>query len=311
MSRFGPLLLASSLLLAACGGDDDDSSDGGPPDVATRICREWAPAVARANVQDEGLSEISGIVTSAADPDLLWVHEDSGGPAVITALGLDGRTRGTVTLTGVANIDWEDMAAGPCGDQACLFVGDFGDNGNSRTDVSILRLVEPAVDGDGFELEVAPDVLPYGYADGPVDAEAMFIDVDGHPVIVEKVLGGSAALHRLAELTPDDPVVAEELAVIATSEEGAGLASAVTGADLRRDGASLLIRTYGQLLEYPVPDGGLAELGQVERQVMPRGVELQGEAACWSPDGLSAWHVAEGGGAVIYEVPCLVAEELE
>ena len=290
---------------------DDDSSDVDPDPVVPRVCATWADAVARADVQDGGLSEISGIAISAADPDLLWVHEDSAGPTVLTALGLDGRTRGTITLEGVTNVDWEDIALGPCGAQTCLFVGDFGDNGWSRDEVSILRIEEPAPQADGFAHVVTPEVLPYTYVDGPVDAEALFIDASGLPVVVDKRMDGTARLHRLPELTPGVPVVAEELATIVTTEGEGNLASAVTAADLRRDGVLLLIRTYGKLLEYPVGEGGLAGLGEVQWRELPRGIELQGEAAAWSPDGLSAWHLAETANATMWEVPCAEVVDLE
>ena len=307
------LLTAGLCLAAACGGgpaDDDTTgpSDDDEGDPATQACREWGEPIAWGSVQDEGLSEISGIVPSAADPDLFWVHEDSGAAAVITALGLDGRTRGTILLEGVANTDWEDLASGPCGDETCLFVGDFGDNGETRAEVAILRLPEPAVGQDGFSLQVTPEVFPYTYSGGPVDAEALAVDTAGLPVVVDKVSGGQATVHRLPSLQAGVPVVAEELAVITTGEPGASFTSQVTGADLLRDGSRLLVRTYGQLLDYPLGDDGLAGAASVARQQIPHGVELQGEAAAWATDGPGVWHIAEGVGATLYFVPCEVVD---
>jgi hypothetical protein len=313
--RWLPVALLSAGLCvgSACSGGaaDDDTAAPRDDDGATvdPICEAWGDPVAWSSIQDEGLSEISGIVASDADPDLFWVHQDSGATPVITAIGLDGRTRGTVTLDGVANIDWEDLASGPCGDQTCLFVGEFGDNSEVRTDVAILRLPEPVVSQDGFDLHVSPDVFPYSYESGPIDAEALLVDPDGLPVIVDKVSGGQATLHRLPSLEPGVPVVAEELAAVTTGNEGAGFTSQVTGADLLRDGSKLLVRTYGQLFEYLLTEEGLAGAATAVRQGIPHGVELQGEAAAWAPDGLGVWHIAEGVGATLYFVPCEVAIE--
>jgi hypothetical protein len=55
----------------------------------------------------------------------MWVQEDSGAGAILTALDFSGATLGTLQLTGVINQDWEDLAIGPCETGTCLWVGDI------------------------------------------------------------------------------------------------------------------------------------------------------------------------------------------
>lgn len=298
--RLDSVPLAPALaLLASCAA----APAAAPPEAGP--CVTWGGAEAVASVADPALLELSGIAVSRLHDDLLWVLEDSGGPAALVALGLDGRTRGTLTLTGVTNKDWEDLAAGPCGDRTCLFVGDIGDNKKSRDDAAVLRVVEPAFDSEPFELVAEPDVFPFTYAGGPRDAEALLVTPAGVPVVIDKVKGGTATLHRFGALTPGVPVVLEEVATIVTSPGSSGeLPTKATAADLDPTGDRLLVRTYGSLWVYDLAGGGLAGATTATRTALPHGLELQAEAAAWAPDGRSLWHVAEGQHPVLYRVLC-------
>ena len=68
------------------------------------------------------LQECSGVIASRVNPDVLWMHDDSGsaGPRV-WAVRLDAsdlaagvaRELGWVELAGATNDDWEDISGGP------------------------------------------------------------------------------------------------------------------------------------------------------------------------------------------------------
>src|SRR5688572_7072611 len=65
------------------------------------------------------LTEASGIAVGRRTPGILWAHNDSGEP-MLFALDSTGGLIGRVRVPGVANEDWEDIAAGPCGSGTCL-----------------------------------------------------------------------------------------------------------------------------------------------------------------------------------------------
>ena len=82
----------------------DTSGDTGTPADPWLLCESYARPTARGRVADGALDEISGIVVSRQNPGVLWVHEDSGNPAVLTALDTSGRTLATLTLDGATTI---------------------------------------------------------------------------------------------------------------------------------------------------------------------------------------------------------------
>jgi hypothetical protein len=280
--------------------DDDDSGD-----PVTPPCISWGSPEVHSMVKDSDLNEISGLVASRRRDDLFWVLEDSPSPTVLTALDSDGHTLGTLSLEGVDNVDWEDLATGPCGAETCLFVGDFGDNDDQRDDVAILRVVEPDQAGEGWALSETPDVFPFSYAEGPRDAEALVVGPDGLPVVIDKVPGGRATLHRFTTMHAGAPTVLEELGSIVTGEEGAGLPALATAADLRPDGTRLLVRTYAELFEYALDGAGLDGAPVAKIEELPHGLELQGEAVAYSRDQRTIWHVSEGTNPTLFRVRCV------
>ncbi len=61
-------------------------------------------------LQTDVLNEASGIDLSIQNKQVLWSHNDSGNKAEIYALNTEGQLLSTLTLKGVQNRDWEDIA---------------------------------------------------------------------------------------------------------------------------------------------------------------------------------------------------------
>lgn len=97
------------------------------------------------------LAEVSGLVASRANTGILWVQNDSGNPARLYAITIAGTLRGTYTLNGATNVDWEDIAIGPgpVTGTDYLYLADTGDNNLARTSVVIYRVAEPVVPTTG------------------------------------------------------------------------------------------------------------------------------------------------------------------
>lgn len=84
----------------------------------------------------KNLKEISGI-TYDARTNLIWTLEDSGNENKVYALDKNGQIERTITINETENIDWEDITLDTKGD---LYIGDFGNNDNTRTDLCIYKL---------------------------------------------------------------------------------------------------------------------------------------------------------------------------
>ena len=256
---------------------------------------------------DPALEEISGIVAGRVTPGALWVHEDSGGPVVVTALHEDGTTWASVTLEGATNLDWEDLAAGPCPQGDCLYVGDIGDNAEAREHVRVYRLAEPDLSGvaDGSALTAEVEVFVLRYPDGPHNAEALVVTPDGALWILTKTDDGAARRYAVASLPAggSEGLTLEPAGTVDTIPEGddPSTATLVTGADLSADGRLLVVRTYSRLWWFAAdPDSGALSEGTA----FQAGVELQGEAVAITTDGLALWHVGELEQPPLYRLDC-------
>lgn len=121
------------------------------------------------------LKEISGWVF--ANDSTLIAHNDGGNDPKIYVLNLDGSIRHKVTVTNAENTDWEDITLDQKGN---LYIGDFGNNNNTRTNLKILKVsLKKVLDNEDVEAKLIafsypeqedfPPKLPEKY----FDCEAM------------------------------------------------------------------------------------------------------------------------------------------
>ena len=107
-----------------------------------------------ARIRHDDIDESSGIVRSRLHAGIYWTHNDSGDIARIFPLRLDGTSHDPsepdrpiegIAIPNAENIDWEDIAAD---DRGNLIIGAFGNNWNSRRDLAVYIVPEPAPYGN-------------------------------------------------------------------------------------------------------------------------------------------------------------------
>lgn len=251
-------------------------------------------AVARVGaVSSPLLVEISGAVASRRYTDVLWVHNDSGDSPRIYALGLGGRLRRTVEVSGADARDWEDIAIGP-GPRpgvSYLYVADIGDNEAQRSEVTIYRFPEPALDRSS----VRASRITLRYRDGAHDAEAFLVDpVRGDLLVVTK-RRGPAGVYRARPGS-------SSLMRVATAPGRA----AVTAATVSPDGRVVALRTYGGIGVWPrAPGKPLWTSFGGRRCSTPAPREPQGEAVAFSRDGGALFTISEGDRPPLFAIRAL------
>lgn len=82
------------------------------------------------------LKELSGI-EYLPQSKTLWTLEDSGNKNKIYRIGKNGKSLDAITITNVANKDWEELTSDSEGN---LYIGDFGNNDNIRKDLAIYKI---------------------------------------------------------------------------------------------------------------------------------------------------------------------------
>lgn len=246
--------------------------------------------VFRAQALPDGIPETSGVAWSRDDPAVFWTVND-GRTGTLFAVDTLGALRARIRTRGPEMWDVEELAAGPCGDERCLYLADVGDNRERRDTVALHRVVEPALGvgsgsgsgggpGDGPEADGPPaaerTAFPMRFPDGAQDVEAVFVTPDETVYLITKGRRRPPALYRYPPpLRPDTIVVLER--VQALSEDVPTNRGRVTGAAVTPDGRHVLVRTYELLHAYALEEGRLVALpdGTLDLRTLR---EPQGEA---------------------------------
>lgn len=301
--------------------------------TASSACMTWSAPMEVGKVS--ALDELSGLARSSQG--WLWAHNDSGEKeARVLLLDTTAKLKAVLHIPEVTPVDWEDMAAGPCGDDGlktsrCLWIGDIGDNSHKRSTVSIIRVPEPK--HDGVDLPPAgtvthwtaatSDTLRFRYpsviGDAPAtarpDAEALAVLSDGRLLVATKRDDGRTRLFRV---TPDasatQPVTAVLLGELDVRDPPleTGLSLRVTGADAVGD-HRLLVRTYFRAwaFDFSVPlnapakslTNALSSAVGVTRIKLVTGFDIQAESIAGDGEG-GFWHTSELTDQPLWHVPC-------
>ena len=291
------------LVMTGCGTSDSGRRGGGgsgsSPGLSPATGAGYGSPALLGRLQDEALSESSGLVASRRNPGLLWTHNDAGDGANLFCLTREAQRCGTWRVTGADAQDWEDVAAGPgpVAGEHYLYLADIGDNDESRPDVVVYRVVEPVASSAGPEPRPsAPaDALRLRYDDGPHDAEALVVDPatadlyvvtkDKKDAGVYRAVVGTTVLTRIA----DFDLGGEEV---------------VTGADVSPDGARVAVVTKVQAHEMSRPDGpaGLDRVWEQPRRQVALAERAQGESIAYRLDGGALLTTSEGSPMPLHEL---------
>ncbi|GAB2702646.1 hypothetical protein [Aliiglaciecola aliphaticivorans] len=136
---------------------------------------------------DPKLHEISGIEIDKKNR--LWAINDSGDDPKLYQINQDGSIAKEILVTNAKNVDWEDMTQNSFGH---FFLGDFGNNDNSRRWLTIYKIENPIdIKGNTTEAEIIKFTYP-DLDDNPVtpenrnyDLEA-FVELDRHLYLFTK-----------------------------------------------------------------------------------------------------------------------------
>jgi hypothetical protein len=250
------------------------------------------------------IDEASGLVASQLDPDLFWVHNDSGDGPRLFAITSAGEQIAELTVVGAEAEDWEDIATGPVleGGAASLFIGDIGDNMSLRPSVQIYVLPEPDVDRAfaPAELLASAHRLEVNYPDGPKNAEALLVDpLTGDLYIIEKASYLQPTARVGVYRIPALEVLSERAVAQRVAEVPLG---PVTAGDVLADGRGVALRNYqgGHFFERDPVLPLFHAFAQPGCELPLLDTEEQGESLGFARDGKSYFSVGEGESRQIY-----------
>ena len=255
------------------------------------------------------IKEVSGIACSRVTPGYIWMQSDDYEDHIIATDEKGDKRYFTVKFTENIRGDWEDMSGGVYEGVNYLFIGAFGDNGESWGDYSIVYLEEPAIDPENPELTVEPRNIRFVYPDGKKhNCEALMYDnLTSELYIITKVYYDVCQVFRLPFRLDygTEKQTLEYICDLGTQEDiGFGPTESgqkrykgfhlVTAADISPDGKYVLIKNHNNIVAsycwvlYWVRQEGESIADVVKRQPQPirayNTYEWQGEAICWLDD---------------------------
>lgn len=261
-------------------------------------------------VSSSQIKEASGLVASRKNAGVFWVHNDSGDSPRLFALTSSGKHLGIYPVSNARAADWEDIAIGPGPSSGVdyLYIGDIGDNGRSRSSLTIYRVPEPSVSASQSPVsQTLPGTaaLRVVYPDGKFDCETLMVDPANADIYLVTKHGGSGASRVYRYPAPHNPAAVVTLQYVRTVQFGSSSSTngerATTGGEISPNRKEILIRTYKQSHLWPRLSG--QTIGQAlgnARTVKTLISERQGEAICFSPDGIDYYTVSEGSYQPIY-----------
>jgi hypothetical protein len=262
----------------------------------------FSPGVRTGTVQNAAVNEASGIAASRLNPNVLWVHDDSGNPAQVYPMTAAGDNLGTYTIAGATNLDWEDISVGPGpveGSQY-LYIGDIGDNNAIRSSISVYRVPEPIVSDTQMAITTSlsgADKLTFVYPDGPRDAESLFVDPLTKDIYIISKRENPHHVYRAAY--PQATTGFTTLDLVSTFNDPNWL----TAADISVTGNEIIARATGSAsgrMFIRPPGGSIADAFDAAPITIPLVSEPQGEAIGFDPAGWGYYTVSEGLNQPIY-----------
>lgn len=116
------------------------------------------------------LMENSGMLVS--NENAIWLHNDGGDSAKLYKIDTFGTILKTILISNVTNVDWEDITYD---NQGRVYIGDFGNNNNSRQDLKVYRIPHPdSISGNTVTAETIEYYYPEQTAFPPVNSEKKY-----------------------------------------------------------------------------------------------------------------------------------------
>lgn len=291
----------------------------GSPAVGA-VCKTASAPVQVGALDGTVISEASGLAVSRQFQDRLYHNNDSGDGPYFYVTNMKGGATQKVTVDGFKPLDVEDLALGPCGDQTCLYLGDIGDNGNARDNVSFVVIPEKA---SYASVERPLRVVEARYPDGAHDAEAFAFQPNGDLYLITKpfdVPQRKAGIAQIFKLTAaqlaDSSGKPQVFAAVGEIDLPWLLwwfgipGQVVTAMDFSPDGKQALLLTYLTALEVhhdlsrPLPPSHQWKDG-VDYTLIPIAKLPQAEAIAYANDGSILYDTeARGASAPIFRQSC-------
>lgn len=246
------------------------------------------------------ITEASGLAVSPTDGGFLWIVNDSGGTNEIHLAATDGTPRGSVSVEGAANNDWEDLASFTLNGKPHLLIADTGDNGSIRKSCTLYIVREPSLPAEGDILSGKTPIawkIDFTFEDGPRDCEAVAVDALSKTIVLINKRTDIPGVYELP-LRPGENPVARKICTTETKATGftlpIGFRNQPTGMDISADGRMAAVLTYHGvfLFKRSAMEKWADAFSRKPASIGPHGL-MQAESVAFSRDGNGIYAISE------------------
>ncbi len=222
------------------------------------------------------LLECSGVEHTADSS--FWMHNDKGNPPLLYQIDQQGAEIRTLNIAGFDNNDWEDLTS----DDDHLYIGDFGNNKNERTNLAVLLIAQP---GKITTSQIIPEAIHFSFKDQTqfppekpdklFDCEAFFAHNGRLYLFIKDRTKPFQGLTRLYQLDAT-PGIQQAVPVSDFRTSDRKPDGAITGADISPDGNMVALISTRQLwlfTDFVLPD---VFAGKVDRLSIPDDRKFEG-----------------------------------
>ena len=226
------------------------------------------------------LEENSGIQYYGGNS--IWVVEDNGNKDEIYKVNFVGKIIDDFEVKNAKNNDWEDLAKDNKGN---LYIGDFGNNGNNKKELTVYKLSNPEVEkGDKIDAEKIKFNYPEQKDYPPkksqfyYDTEAFFHWGNSLYLITKnrtRPYDGKAMIYKVPDTKGEYEAQLVGTLFLCNNQN----TCSVTSAAISSDGKTIVLLSYGLLWtinDFELDDFSIGNLKQIDL-----GVRTQLESVCF------------------------------
>ncbi|MDZ7896748.1 MAG: hypothetical protein U5N85_01780 [Arcicella sp.] len=193
------------------------------------------------------VNEGSGLVRSTKD-STLWTLNDGGGKTEIYEIDKKGKLLHTLPIPNSKNQDWEDISRDEKGN---LFIGDFGNNENTRKDLMIYKFPENQPDKlEKIKFHYTDQkAFPPNKKDQNFDCEAFFALGDSLYLFSKNRGDKSVKLYAMPSRAGEYGLIPKDKIFIKTM---------VTGAAISPNNKTFALLTYGKVFLFYIDNQGIS-----------------------------------------------------
>jgi len=241
-------------------------------------------------IENNIIEEASGLVESVENSNSLWTHNDGGdGPFLYLISSFDAKILKKISLVGIKNEDWEDLAIGPSilGDTSTyIYLGDIGDNKKNKTIKKIHFFREPKIKDFDNELIKINNIKTISfYSEKKIENfETLMIDPNSKELfLIAKNKKKKQNIYKIdtENIEIDEIQKAKKYLTLNLKN----LKGEITGGEISRNGQKCLIKTYKNVFLWErKKDEKWKNIWSQAPKILKYIPESQGEAICWSND---------------------------